>query len=195
MINKNYTDISLDLETFGKIPRSVIASIGAVAFNRCNLEGGGCETFEVFIDFDDQVKSGREMNGSTLRWWLSQSQDARKALTEGAKESICLYTALTKLRDFIQSNCNLNQVRVWGNGASFDNAMLADAFDQVGIVLPWKFWNDRCLRTLLGELEETTGRKLKDEVSFSGVKHSALSDAFHQANLIITATSLRGPIL
>ncbi len=189
-MSKKYTDISIDIETFSNNPRALIVSIGAVAFVRDNPENGGCETFEVHVDFDDQVAS-REINASTLMWWLNQSQAARKGLIDGQKEALSLFDAMRGLDLFIRSNCNLNDVRVWGNGASFDNAILSDAFSQCKVPIPWKFWNDRCLRTLLGEFQEVTGRKLKDEVQFAGVRHSALSDALHQANLVITATAER----
>lgn len=184
-----YTDICLDIETCSTSPRTVIFSIGAVAFNRFNKEGDGCAEFEIFINMDDQVKNyGREIDQSTMAWWFVQSDGARKAIANGLKDSPPLKEAMQQLSKFVKDNCNGKQVTVWGNGANFDNPVLEDAFKQAGMKSPWMFWNDRCLRTILGEHKLMTGRDLKKETPFSGVKHSALSDAYHQANLLIIAT-------
>lgn len=185
-----YTDICIDLETLSTSPRTVILSIGAVAFNRFNKENDGCAEFETFIDLKSQQDLGREIEQSTLSWWLTQSRGARSAITNGWKEAVSLKEALANFFTFVDSNCDRNEVCVWGNGANFDNPAMEDAFNQVGSPYPWKFWNDRCLRTLLGEVKLLTGRDLKKEIAFTGVKHSALSDAYHQANLLITATDI-----
>jgi exodeoxyribonuclease VIII len=65
-------------------------------------------------------------------------------------------------------------VLVWGNGASFDNAILAQCYRAVGMDFPWKFWNDRCYRTL---------KNLVLDVPFerTGTHHNALDDARSQA--------------
>ncbi len=185
-----YTDISLDIETLGVGPRAIILSIGAVAFNRNGAEiepdGVNYDTFSIHIDIDDQ-RSSREINNSTLMWWFDQPLAAKKII-EGQQDAVTLQKAMIELIDFIGWNTDSDTVRVWGNGAAFDNAIVSDAFRQCDLNTPWKFWNDRCLRTLLGEFQENTGVSLKEEIEFTGVRHSAVTDAIYQANLVIAAT-------
>jgi hypothetical protein len=39
-------------------------------------------------------------------------------------------------------------VRIWGNGANFDNPLLACAFEAAGVRPCYKFFNERCYRTV-----------------------------------------------
>ena len=66
---------------------------------------------------------------------------------------------------------------VWSNGADFDVPMLAHAYTQVGIEIPWKFWNARCFRTW----KSLPGSKNVKLPPMAGVKHNALTDAVTQA--------------
>ena len=67
-------------------------------------------------------------------------------------------------------------VRLWGNGASFDNAILSTAYElcELETVQPWRFYNDRCYRTV---------KSLYPEVAMvrTGTYHNALDDAESQA--------------
>ena len=68
---------------------------------------------------------------------------------------------------------------VWSNGADFDVPMLAHAFSQVQMEMPWKFFNSRCFRTY----KNLPGAK-NVGVPFAGTKHNALADAYHQAQTL-----------
>jgi hypothetical protein len=72
-------------------------------------------------------------------------------------------------------------MRLWGNGASFDNAILAHAYARCGATPPWKFWNDRCYRTVAA-LTATPRQQ-------GGTHHNALDDARSQAEHLITAAA------
>jgi len=63
---------------------------------------------------------------------------------------------------------------LWGNGSTFDNVILSNAYRAIGVKQPWDFWNDRCYRTL---------KSLYPHVKLerSGVAHNALDDAKSQA--------------
>ena len=37
---------------------------------------------------------------------------------------------------------------MWGNGATFDNVILRSSYKAIGQEAPWKFYDDRCYRTL-----------------------------------------------
>ena len=54
--------------------------------------------------------------------------------------------------------------------------MLAHAFTQCGLTIPWEYWNSNCFRTY----KKLPGAKNVKPV-FAGVKHNAMFDAVHQA--------------
>ena len=63
---------------------------------------------------------------------------------------------------------------VWGNGATFDNVILSNAYKAAGMEQPWKFWDDRCYRTVKGLLPDIKIERL-------GTHHNAVYDAMSQA--------------
>lgn len=71
-------------------------------------------------------------------------------------------------------------VRLWGNGATFDNVVLRNAYAVTDVVPFWSFRGDRCYRTVRNGLREEG-----DEIEFSGEPHMALEDARRQALQLI----------
>lgn len=160
-------DIMLDIETLDTRPSAVVLSVGAIRFD-AEVPGAFGESFHRFIDIDSSLAYGRTVSGHTIMWWLDQETVARKRLLEGKAEP--LLTVLTELAAFITPNDT-----VWGNGASFDNVILADAYRSCGLPQPWRFWNDLCFRTLKRIFREVP------KPAFAGVEHDALDDAMNQA--------------
>lgn len=176
-------DISIDLETLGNRGRSAIVSIGMTAFNRTTMDIH--DTFECHIDVDDCLRHMRA-DGSTLLWWLKQSQAARSALVSNQSGAVKLLVAMTNAHAFIQQFAgNGNKVCVWGNGSVFDVTLMSDAFEAVmpDTDLPWHFRNVRDVRTILEAASVLKEFDYKS-VKFIGVAHDALSDSVHQAELI-----------
>ena len=97
--------VMLDIETLGNKTNSVILSIGACYFNPETGDIG--DTFNRHINVEDCVKSGLDMDASTVLWWMGQSKDAQSKITQGQKTSISLLHALTLLSDFIGGNCQV----------------------------------------------------------------------------------------
>lgn len=162
----------LDLETFGKGNKAVIVSIGACMFNPVGegVDIGVASRFEVFVDPQSCIKAGMQMDSSTVLWWMDAERDeARELLLRGQKQAVALGPALFMFA------CWLNKDRpVWGNGATFDNVILRNAYALTGSPCPWSFWNDRCYRTMKNIAP--TVKMQRD-----GVHHSALQDAVAQA--------------
>lgn len=157
------THIMLDLETLDIRPTAAIVAIGAVKFDSRGIQ----DRFYRAVDIESALAVGGTVHGKTLAWWLEQEDAARHALL---KEPTNISVALSQFSCWVgDSLC-----RVWGNGAAFDNAVLANAFQAAGIPLPWKFWNDRCYRTLKNLYANV-------ELERTGVKHNALHDAENQA--------------
>lgn len=84
---------------------------------------------------------------------------------------------------FIHRNTDPRYLKVWGNGATFDNVILRGAYERAGHTCPWKFWNDSDVRTIV-LLGRAVGFAPKREMPFEGDAHNALADARHQAKYV-----------
>jgi hypothetical protein len=153
----------LDLETLGNKPGSVIVAVGAVKF----ADGKITSTFYARVDPQSCIDAGLKVDVATVMWWLKQSDAARLEITKtGEPLAVVLSNFARWLGDA--------DAEVWGNGAAFDNVLLADAYEALRLPRPWKFWNDRCYRTM---------KSLHPEVPMprAGTHHNALDDATDQA--------------
>ena len=157
----NANNIMVDLETMGQNSNSAIIAIGAVRFSETIQD-----SFYEIVDLQSSVDAGLEIDPSTIMWWMKQSDEARGAF---AREGSSLIVALS---DF--SLWAGNHPIIWGNGADFDNVILANAYRAFSLKPPWAFWDSRCYRTL-----KNLNRHIKMERS--GTAHNALDDARTQA--------------
>jgi hypothetical protein len=176
-MSNEITDVSIDLETLSTRANCAILSIGAVAFNRHTGKHG--PTFYKEIDLDSTMQCGH-VSGSTLTWWMQQSQAARELFSDARRDDkVSLATALDGFAAWYRG---LNgQPCPWGNGSSFDITALEHAYvvGGVGLQAPWYFDAVRDMRTIV----DAAGIQ-PSAVPFEGVKHKALDDARHQANVI-----------
>lgn len=163
-------DIMLDLETLGNGPRAAIRAIGAVSFDMNGVDDD-C-VFYAKVNLNTCVAAGLELDPDTVLWWLAQGEAARAEMCRG--EGMPLNEALDYFEAFVAGR----QVRVWGNGAAFDNTILASAYRALGRPTPWKFYNDRCYRTMKSMHPHVTMPR-------SGTHHNALDDAKSQAAHLI----------
>ena len=170
--------LMIDLETMGKNPDAPIISIGAIFFDPQTGDMG--PEFSKTIDLDT---AGGVIDRDTIKWWLKQSREAQSALLT---DEIPLDDALLQLREFIDENSGEFFVQVWGNGANFDNVILRRSYERQGIPCPWRYCNDRDVRTIV-ELGNTIGFDARTVIPFEGVRHNALDDAHWQAKYV-TAT-------
>lgn len=137
-------DVMLDLETIGTDPDSVVISVGAVRFDP-HSDRLGEEFMMVINDLsrEDQVRNhGRFVSPSTVTWWMDQSRDAQR-MSFGVQESRSTSEVLSEFGRFLTP-----ATKVWGNGASFDNVILAGLYKAYGRDVPWHFTMDRCYRTM-----------------------------------------------
>ncbi|HSG30870.1 MAG TPA: 3'-5' exonuclease, partial [Thermodesulfobacteriota bacterium] len=125
-----------DLETMDNTATAAIVSIGAV---ECNLITGEIgKTFYRVIDLTDQKGT---INAETLYWWMGQSDSARKALLVPGKISIIeMCNSFTRWINYLTAAND--SIRLWGNGASFDNSILRQTFRFYKKEFPIKYWND-----------------------------------------------------
>lgn len=158
-----YHRVMADLETLGTRPGDIILSFGAVLFRP---DGTEVSSLYLTIDKDSSKAAGLRAQRSTLEWWAKQSPEAQQAAFRG---EFTLDEALTRITAWLPPPNNL---LMYGNGANFDNALLAAAYRAAGREVPWKYWNDRCFRTISAMFlnQQCTTPRV-------GTYHNALDDA------------------
>ena len=120
------------------------------------------------------LASGLEMDASTVLWWLQQSDAARAAFRNNDKAG-GLGDALDAFSAWFMT---YGGGEIWGNGAAFDNTIMSAAYRLTGREQPWKFWNDRCYRTVKAAHPHVP-------LARSGTHHNAVDDAQSQAEHLI----------
>jgi hypothetical protein len=172
------TEVMMDLETLSVRPHAVILVIGAIKFNRgqtwdTNINEKTLEkldTFYVRIKIESCEKVGLHTDISTQKWWGEQEDDVKyEALSN--PDRVSLKKALTKFAEWYGKN---PRQKIWGNGSSFDCSILGEAYKRCGLDIPWKFWLERDLRTML----DIGGVKMNDLPQYK--KHHALYDCYRQ---------------
>ncbi|EJK7326750.1 exonuclease [Escherichia coli O2:H6] len=167
--------LMIDLETMGKNPDAPIISIGAIFFDPQTGDMG--PEFSKTIDLET---AGGVIDRDTIKWWLKQSREAQSAILT---DEIPLDDALLQLREFIAENSGEFFVLVWGNGANFDNVILRRSYERQGIPCPWRYHNDRDVRTIV-ELGKAIDFDARTAIPFEGERHYALDDARYQAKYV-----------
>ncbi|HFP1428251.1 TPA: 3'-5' exoribonuclease [Escherichia coli] len=164
--------LMIDLETMGKNPDAPINALAGKFFDPATGEMG--PEFSKTIDLET---AGGVIDRDTIKWWLKQSREAQSAILT---DEIPLDDALLQLREFIDENSGEFFVQVWGNGANFDNVILRRSYERQGIPCPWRYTNDRDVRTMvaLGLVMDFDARSV---ITFEGERHNALHDARYQA--------------
>jgi hypothetical protein len=156
----------VDLETFGQNPGCAILSLAAVCFWRAGRpEQTPRPNFACNIDPVDCQRRGLLVDAATALWWLKQNPAARANATAVPRTLDDALGALTSwLYSLTPEGSNL---RIWGNGASFDPPILEAAYRACGLQIPWRYHQQRCYRTLaalhdLGRPETTAHQALLD---------------------------------
>lgn len=175
------SDIMVDLETYDTKLTAVILSIGA-----CRVDWEKETTSDHFyrvIEVQSCLDAGLTESESTKQWWARQSEEARRVFTD---PSVSLIQALTDFAIYLKF-FGSKDVKVWGNGSDFDNVILTNAYNALGYDAPWRFYNNRCFRTV-----KVLHRKAIQEPERLGTYHNALDDAKHQAGVLLQLKEVLG---
>lgn len=189
-----YGNIMIDLETLSTRTNATITKIAAVEFNKWTGETG--DELLLYIDENEWGKHNRHIDGETIVWWLSQSEDAVKSLLS-TDVKLTLNAALQELSTFIRGHDNImdeipqfdldenhillpeddkkRRVVVWGNGATMDISILQSAYEHFDYIVPWQYWAVNDVRTIV-DLKPS----VKKDTQFEGVKHNPIDDCKHQ---------------
>lgn len=174
-------DIIIDAETLDTKDTAVIPSIGA---RLCNLETGEMgEGFHVKLNVQEQIDAGYTISADTLAFWMNQDQAARDyliAILQNKTPTVSRQVGFSMLHQFIS---NVKDANAWGNGISFDLGLGIREWGQDN--LPWEFWNEQDVRTIVSYGCRVFGVQFKKEVQFEGTQHNPLDDATHEAQYLM----------
>jgi exodeoxyribonuclease VIII len=167
-------EIMLDLETMGTGPNAAIVAIGAAAFCPHDRPVLG-DSFYAPVSLASSVECGGVMDASTVQWWLQQGPEARALFGKDAG-AMQINVALIEFSMWAANVAGTDpqKVKVWGNGADFDNVILASAYKRAFMDRPWGAFNNRCYRTIKSLYPEVKMERI-------GTHHHARDDAISQA--------------
>jgi len=172
--------LSFDIETLGIKPGSVIVSLGMTAFD----PKAGVQSIEVLknqssrisLRLEDSLKRGFKIDASTMLWWLKQPDSSRNSTFISEMGYYDCDITCDRISEFVK---RMGCKYVWGNGANFDVVLIEEMFDKCEKIIPWKFWDIRCLRTMKETLPYN-----KDIIPKNELKHDCLYDAIYQAQVL-----------
>jgi hypothetical protein len=166
--------VMIDLETLSTAPNAMILSLGAVAFDADGIHNTfysaiKTQPLETLVPGTLQ---GAHVSCETLKWWQGQSDKAKEVFTDPRAEP--LDEVLRAFILFCEDFAPAKDIRMWGNGSDFDNVILASAYRRTGLTPPWRFYHNRCYRTVKNMFPSITMER-------RGTHHNALDDAQSQA--------------
>jgi hypothetical protein len=186
----------IDIETLGTKPGAPVTSIGACWFDpeQTNwMNGTARPAYPGYwrINVEEVINLCRDgITGSTLLWWMEQSEQARKELTNKAG-TVTVRQALQGLRQMIMNQSEVvyhRDVYVWGNSNLFDMGLLEHLYQKLNIDIPWHYSRDMNVRTItwLAKMLHGVERPEMPE----GMAHNAFNDAQHQARYVQSMVAL-----
>lgn len=181
--------VMIDAETLDKIPSSVVLSFAGLIF-----EPLGCK--QQLVDANDKViapsinlvfeysegQTHRTKSPSTIKWWESQSKEARAGVFGDNLFRVDYETAVRRFYDWLANAKAQGAEAIYACSPRFDVGILEDMIqdvygkDEKGeyYSLPIPFYTEHDVRTIRNFV---FGRKKIDW----GVKHEALGDCVRQA--------------
>lgn len=177
-------DIMVDIETLGKGADATITQISAIAFDV--LTGEHLSVFNEIADIEKNDKLN--VDGSTLKWWLNTNKELLTELLNSGKYSS--ETVLARFNDWILAQSDdPKDIYLWGNGILFDNRIIQNQLEKIGVGYPIFYKNDRDVRTIvdlagrkLGISEKDLKERYKD---YTLVEHNAIDDVKYQIKLVV----------
>ncbi len=161
--------VMVDLETFASRHDAAIVSIGAVCFDPETATLG--PEFKTNVIPQSSQAAGLYVDAETMQWWFSQPQEVRDAIRRPSP--VPLGAALESFRAWLRDVVDVD-FQLWGNGATFDNVILRNAYRACDIPVPWKHNRDACYRTMKNQFPQIS-------LVREGTHHDSLADAKSQA--------------
>nr|WP_294864382.1 3'-5' exonuclease [uncultured Pseudogulbenkiania sp.] len=168
-----------DLETMDTLPSAVILTAGLIAVEITDTGLTVLSRWYRRLQWDTGHRQpGRTVSQSTVDWWLEQSDEAFIQAFEDDGHRLPIWLAMQSLSAWLK----LHPYPIRGNGSDFDNAILQHAFQQHG--LRWPYWQNRCLRSLKGDVNQLNPDLKLPEWPEHLTKHVAIDDAEYEAHVL-----------
>ncbi|WP_285005585.1 3'-5' exonuclease [Lactococcus formosensis] len=183
-------DIIVDLETLGTDVDSTVIQIAAAEFDITTGELVG-QPFNECVDlhYVAEIKA----SGNTLKFWLGWSEN-QKVIRNIVEKGETANNSESDLWDSFyswlisKSNKTMN-LKLWGNGISFDNMIIKNHLGNERYNQVVKFWNERDARTLVDmycRKAKISDRDFKNSVPNEN-KHDAMADIIWEAKFLSAA--------
>lgn len=157
--------LMIDLETWSTSADAEIIACGLVVFD---------DKIHISRLFGLHPQKYRTQSQDTVNWWMERKETLEKIITAPVQ---CSLDALLK---FISKIIETHQItEVWAKSPSFDLMILDHAYRQVDINKPWRYSQERDVRTIQSIL------KKKSHLSDPICPHDPLADAVAQAQDVI----------
>jgi len=162
------THATIDIETLGTSPDTVVLTIGGIKFDPMEDDGLHSE-FYYRLNADEQIDMGRTVDEKTLEWWETQSDEV-KAEALDTNDRIPVEETLKALNKWL-----VGVDKIWCQGPVFDIGILENLYKQIGLHHNWPFYIIRDSRTLFSLMDKDP----RKEIDFAA--HNALADAIVQS--------------
>ena len=162
------THATIDIETLGTSPDTVVLTIGGIKFDPM-ADDGLHSQFYYRLDADEQIEMGRSVDEKTLEWWEKQPEEIKTEAMDPANR-VSVEETLKSLNKWL-----VGVDKIWCQGPVFDICILENLFKQYDHHVPWPFWKIRDSRTLFS-IMPVDPRKA---INFAA--HNALEDCKVQA--------------
>lgn len=177
--------VMLDIETLGKKLGAAVVAIGAVLFDpiagKVASPGLYGAQFYQTINLESAMDAGLHVDGSTIKWWLGQGDEARREITEA---NGLLSVVLDEFYMWYPKG-----TLVWAKSPDFDCAIMEEAFQVNLSKAPWGYRDKRDVRTILGAVEDLGLGPIRIVYS-AGTAHKAVDDAEAQAKAVCAAYAI-----
>ena len=162
------THATIDIETLGTSPDTVVLTIGGIKFDPMKDDGLHSQ-FYYRLDADEQIEMGRTVDEKTLEWWDKQDEEVKKEALETTGR-VSTEQSLKALNKWL-----VGVDKIWCQGPVFDIGILENLYKQIGLHHNWPFYIIRDSRTLFSLMDKDP----RKEIDFAA--HNALADAIVQS--------------
>lgn len=154
-------DVTLDLETTALCPTAAVMSIGAVAWDRNQVdtpfyEEGNINNADYLylrhVDLRSQFVNGFTFDQDTANWWASRSKEAKLAvIAQDCQPCDSVENVVVDFFKWITEIADGDEICLWSQGSDFDIAILRNICQTFHIALPVSYKNFRDHRTFFLE--------------------------------------------
>lgn len=209
--------ITIDLETASLKPNAAIIQIAAVAWNANSKDLKSRPTiydksknpyiFNAYCDLRSCLVKGMDFNADTIKWWASQSEEAKAAITNSDCELEPIDKLIAHFFAWIEETkkaLHAEKVYIWAQGTDMDITVLRTVSQMVGITdTPWEYCDVCDSRTYIKTMCQAFNISETDDMFkmptnnnignfLMPTKHNALYDALQTSwNVFILQNMLK----